>query len=160
MRKPKNFSDLIHILFVEKSDHGFVQFFRYLFVGGFSALADIGTLFGATEYLHIHYLVSAALAFVVGTVVNYALSILWVFNSSRDFKKEITLFTLVGAGGLGLNELILWILVDHMSVYYMLAKLISVCIVLFWSFSLRRLLFQRLNQKAQDVSLSSKYTKA
>lgn len=151
MRKSNGLLDLVLLLFVEKSDHGFIQFFRYLFVGGFAALTDIGTLFAATEFLHIHYLVSAALAFVVGTIVNYVLSILWIFRSSRDYKKEIPLFTLIGAGGLVLNELILWALVDHASIHYLVAKLVSVGVVLFWSFTLRRMLFKRLNQNAVAI---------
>jgi putative flippase GtrA len=131
-------------LFIDKADRGIIQLFRYGFVGGLSAVVDIGTLFFCTSVLHIHYLISAALAFVLGTIVNYLLSVAWVFTRSKNFKVEFMLFTLIGLGGLGLNELILWLLVSKVHIFYLLAKLFSVSVVVIWSFTLRRLLFARL----------------
>lgn len=135
---------LIRLLFVEKTNRGLVQLFRYGFVGGFSAIVDAGSLFVFTDYGHVYYLVSAALAFILGTIVNYALSVWWIFESTGKFKREFGLFTLVGLGGLGLNELIIWFLVSRVGLFYMLAKLVSVSIVVIWSFSLRKLLFSKL----------------
>lgn len=131
-------------LFIDKTTNGFIQLFRYLFVGGFSAVVDIGSLFFFTAVLDVHYLISAALAFVLGTIVNYVLSVAWIFKSSGKFKTEFTLFTMIGLGGLGLNELIIWLAVEYGELHYMVAKLISVSVVVFWSFSLRRLLFNKL----------------
>lgn len=153
MIRPLRLSQLLRMLFLGKSQHGLVQLFRYIFVGGFSAIVDTGTLYGATTVLHINYLISAALAFILGTIVNYFLSVLWVFQSSGKLSKEITLFTLVGLGGLGLNELILWILHGHLGIHVLVAKFISVSIVVIWSYSLRRLLFLRLHQKVDVVDI-------
>jgi len=143
-REPKK---LLSVLFVAKADSGLIQFFRYAFVGGFSAVVDIGTLFLCTSALHIHYLISLAIAFILGTIVNYLLSILWVFSSSKNKKLEFTLFTLIGLGGLCINEFIVWLLVEHVHLHYLIAKLFSVSIVVIWSFTLRRLLFARLNKQ-------------
>lgn len=137
-------SMLIRILFVEKSDNGYIQLFRYIFVGGFSAFVDIGSLFVFTSIFHVHYLVSAFLAFILGTIVNYLLSVLWIFESTGKRKTEIALFTMIGFGGLLLNEIILWVAVEKVGLFYLLGKFVSVLIVLGWSFSLRRLLFRRL----------------
>lgn len=139
--------DLYRTLFTGKSDHWFIQLFRYGFVGGFSAVVDVGSLYIFTDILHIHYLISAILGFLLGTIVNYALSVLWVFKASGKIKAELVIFTLIGFGGLLLNELIIWLLVSKADVFYMLAKVVSLSIVLFWSFSLRRILFVRLNAK-------------
>jgi putative flippase GtrA len=90
------------------------------------------------------YLLSAAVAFLLGTVVNYLLSVLWVFRSSGRIPTEFVLFTLVGLGGLGLTELILWLLVEIVGLHYLQAKAVALGVVLVWSFTLRRLLFARL----------------
>lgn len=139
-------SQLCDLLFLKKSDSGFIQLFRYLFVGGFSALVDIGSLFIFTSVFHIHYLISAFLAFILGTIVNYLLSIWWIFKPTGKRKTEITLFTLIGFGGLLLNEFILWVSVEKLGFFYLFGKFISVALVLVWSFTLRRLLFRRLAQ--------------
>lgn len=142
-----DFRNLVNILFKGKTNHGLVQFFRYGFVGGISAVADIGSLYAFTEFFNFHYLISAAMAFIIGTVVNYTLSVLWIFETSGKWRAEIGLFTLIGFGGLLLNELILWVLVDHVGVFYVVAKLISVSMVMFWSFGLRKLLFSKLHKQ-------------
>lgn len=146
---------LLRVLFIEKSNHGLIQFFRYGFVGGFSALVDIGALFACTSLLGIHYLISLAIAFILGTIVNYTLSILWVFDSSKNKKMEFLLFTLIGLGGLGINELIVWSLVEFAHLYYLPAKFVSVSVVVIWSFSLRRLLFARLSRGAVQAAAMS-----
>jgi len=120
------------------TNNGFVQFFRYLFVGGIAATVDIGSLFAMTSFLHINYLVSAVIAFLLGIITNYALSTLWIFKSRGDKQKELMLFLAIGITGLLLNELVIWALVAKVGLFYLLAKLISTGIVLFWNFGMRK----------------------
>ena len=104
----------IQSLFKGKTNNTLLQLFRYTFVGGFAFLVDFGTLFVLTEYFKIYYLVSAGIAFILGLIINYILSVIWVFNSRAMENRllEFLLFALIGLVGLGLNELFLWILTD------------------------------------------------
>ena len=140
------FTDNPHVQkwFVVPTQSGTVQFFRYSFLGGFSAIVDIATLTVCTSVLHIHYLISACLGFVLGIIINYVLSMMWIFESSGKKTTELTFFIVIGLGGLGLNELIIWIMVRYVGLFYLIAKLVAVLIVLVWNFTLRRLLFSRL----------------
>ncbi|MGZ6005598.1 MAG: GtrA family protein [Candidatus Saccharimonadales bacterium] len=133
-----------HILFVKKTDRAHLQLFRYLFVGGLAFVTDAGSLYLLTSEFRLHYLTSTLIGFMIGIAVNYSLSVRWIFQKTSKFKSEITLFTLVGIGGLCLNELIMWVLVSRGHLFYMIAKLISAAVVLVWSFTLRRTLFIRL----------------
>ena len=54
----------LHRLVVSRASSLGVQFFRYLFVGGAAFVVDYGSLFALTEFAGIHYLVSAAVAFL------------------------------------------------------------------------------------------------
>lgn len=132
----------IQLLFKEKTDNTFLQLFRYTFVGGFAFLVDFGTLFALTEFLHIHYLVSAGIAFILGLTVNYFLSVKWVFNSRAMDNRllEFLLFSAIGLVGLALNELFLWILTDIFLIYYLFSKLITTFIVYFWNFFARKVM--------------------
>jgi len=138
----KDLHSNIQYVFKEKTNNTFLQLFRYTFVGGFAFLVDFGTLFTLTEFLKIHYLVSAGIAFIFGLIVNYFLSVKWVFNNRVMDNRllEFLLFTLIGFVGLLLNELFLWILTDIFLIYYLLSKIVTTAIVYFWNFFLRKVL--------------------
>lgn len=130
--------NIIQKFFIEKTNETFVQFFRYIFVGGIATLADMGTLFALYNTLSIHYLTATALGFLAGIITNYLLSIAWVFQSTGNMKKEFTIFTIIGIGGLLWTELIMWFLVGKMKLAVMIAKIIAVFLVLMWNFGMRK----------------------
>ena len=117
------------------------EFFRYFLVGGFAFVCDTLTLFSLTNYLKVNYLVSGAVGFLVGTAVNYLFCRSWVFKKRtlRNTPAEITIFTLIGVVGLGLNELILWFFQSKLGIYYLFAKGVSGVTVFGWNFGARKL---------------------
>lgn len=122
-----------------------IQFLRYVFVGGAAFIVDFFSLFLLTDYFGIYYIISAALAFILGLVTNYLLSIKWVFNQRNIDNKtiEFSLFAFIGIIGLGLNEIFIWFFTSKLSIYYMISKIITAIIILFWNFFARKLtLFQ------------------
>lgn len=132
----------IQSIFKGKTNNPLVQLFRYTFVGGLAFLVDFGTLFSLTEFAHIHYLVSAGIAFVFGLTINYFLSVLWVFShhAMKSRLLEFLLFAIIGLIGLGLTELLLWIFTDILVIHYLLSKIITTIIVYFWNFFVRKLM--------------------
>jgi putative flippase GtrA len=106
---------------------------------------DFGVLALLTEVAGLHYLASAAVAFVAGTSVSYALSVAWVFDTRRVASKtaEYALFVLVGAVGLALNEGLLWLFTEALGRHYLLAKVIAATIIFGWNFGARKLLLFR-----------------
>jgi len=102
---------------------------------------DFGALAFLTEVVRLHYLLSAAFSFILGTTVSYVLSIRFIFETrSASAPVEYGLFVLVGAVGLGLNELLLWLLTDRAGIYYLLSKIVAASLVFFWNFGARKLL--------------------
>jgi len=83
-----------------------VQLLRYVVVGGLAFVVDFGLLWVLTEYAGLHYLVSATISFIAGLVVNYLLSVVWVFGSSKLQSKwaEFAIYAVIGVIGLGLNN--------------------------------------------------------
>ena len=132
----------LHTLFVAPTNNWMLQLFRYGFVGGLAFLVDYGTLFGLTHYAGMPYLWSAAIAFILGLVTNYLISISWVFQHSGKMNvwQEFTFFAIIGIIGLGLNELIMYVGTDMIHLHYMISKLISTAIVFFWNFFARKYL--------------------
>lgn len=131
---------LLRRLLLSPSDRLLVQLAHYVVVGGAAFAVDFVSLYALTEFGGLHYLLSAAVAFCLGLMTNYLLSVFWVFNRRTLSNRwlEFLIFGLIGLVGLGLNELILWFLTDRMGLYYLASKLASSVLVLFWNFLARR----------------------
>jgi putative flippase GtrA len=131
---------VIEKLLVRRTDNSFIQLFRYTIVGGFALIVDFSLLFIFTDIFGIYYLISAALSFIAGTIVNYVLSIVWVFHK-RSFKNksfEFGIFALIGFIGLGFNELIIWFFTEQTHFHYLLSKTVSAGVVYLWNFFARK----------------------
>jgi putative flippase GtrA len=110
-------------------------FVNYVILAGFATLIDLGLLYSLKEFLHIWYFYSAAIAYFSGMVTNYSLNKYLNFrNKSKRMIPQFGLFATVAVIGLGLNQLILYSLVEFANLWYMSAKIIAVTIVMFWSF--------------------------
>ena len=141
---------MINKLFNEPPRDTLIQLFRYFFVGGTALVVDFGLLWGLTEWCRLYYLLAATISFIAGLMVNYALSIWWVFreHSLRSRIVEFAAFAIIGLIGLGLNELIIWLATERLRSHYILSKIISATVVFFWNFLARKyLLFYGEKQK-------------
>ena len=132
----------VHILFVAPTSNWMLQLFRYGFVGGLAFVVDYGTLFCLTQFAGVPYLWSAAIAFILGLVTNYLISISWVFSHTGRMHiwQEFAVFAAIGVIGLALNEGIMYVGTDMLQLHYMVSKLISTGIVFFWNFFARKVL--------------------
>ena len=136
---------MITKLLQERTDNTFIQLFRYTFVGGVAFIVDFCSLYVLTEIFGIHYLVSAALAFLLGLATNYFLSIVWVFHihTLKNRWYEFGIFTLIGIVGLGLNEFFIWFFTERIHFYYLLSKIVSTVFVYLWNFFARKFMLFR-----------------
>ncbi|WP_407413493.1 GtrA family protein [Methanobrevibacter sp.] len=135
-------NDLIRKLFVDKTDNIFLQFFRFIFVGGTAFIIDF-SIYILLCYLGINYLISAAVAFFISVIANYILSTSWVFNQSQIENRavEFNIFLAISIVGWIFTEILLYLFVDILSLGLILSKIIASFLVLFWNFGARRLMF-------------------
>lgn len=126
-------------LFREKTTNSFIQFFRYVFVGGFAFLVDAFMLWLCEKWMN--YMIAAAIAFIIGLAANYVLSIWFVFSESEKITnklKEFTAYAVIGIIGLLLTEVIMYILTDLCHLYFLLSKIVAAALVLVWNFVARK----------------------
>ena len=146
----KNFFELlkkgnIKGLLLEPTEDSFLQFFRYIFVGGASFVTDYVLLYIITE-IGVNYLVSGVISFIAGLCVNYALTKLLVFSkktTGAEKAKEFSVFAIIAVLGLFLTELLMWLFTEKLSWYYMISKAIAAIIVLFWNFFMKKILLYK-----------------
>lgn len=119
-------------------------------VGVVCFLMDYILMIVMTEQLTIPYLISSAVSFSASTVVNYLLSMRYIFRSKKgiDKKKEFLLFVIMSIVGLGLTVLLMRVLVENFGIHYMLSKIAVTGIVMVYNFVSRKLLLDERNSSS------------
>jgi putative flippase GtrA len=122
-----------------------IQVFRYILAGSFAYAVDYSALIIYTEIFKIHYLASAAIAFLLGAITSYALNVAWVFNKRvfKDMRLEASIFILLGLAGLVLNHYCIRFFTEGVNLHYLTSKLISSIVVSAVNFAARKYLLFR-----------------
>lgn len=121
-----------------------IQIIKFGIVGVLCFLIDYGVMVFLTEICRMNYLLSSTISFSVSVVVNYILSVCYVFNKrQKKGKRSFFLFFIFSVVGLGLNAAIMWGMVDLLEVYYMISKIVATGIVMVYNFVTRKLLFEK-----------------
>jgi len=117
-----------------------VQICRSLIVSVIAFIADFGTLVVLKQKFGVQYLVAATLSFGLGVIINFYLSVRWVFADRKFASRhaEFSIFFVISAIGLALNLVIIAGLVQLAGIDYRLAKIASTIVVFFWNFIARK----------------------
>lgn len=121
------------------------QIIRFGIVGFLCFFIDYGLLLALTELLGIHYLVSGAISFSVSTLINYLFSTFFIFDTRGKNKtlKEFILFVLLSAVGLGINQAVMWVTVEKLSIPYQISKIGATAIVMVYNFLSRKRILEK-----------------
>ena len=135
-------SSYIKKFFIEKTNDTKIQFIRYVFVGGTAFVFDAASLW-ALSFL-MHYLIAAAAAFIIGLLINFFLSRLFVFTGNNvNAVIEFVVYAVIGELGLGITELLMYIFTEKAGFYFMFSKIVTAIIVLIWNFGARKIILYR-----------------
>lgn len=119
------------------------QFFKFGVVGIIAFIVDYLSLYLLTEFLNLYYLISSIISFLLSIIVNYILSIKWVFDiKKKQSFKDVIIFTLLSAIGLLINLLVMYLSVEVFKIHYMIGKLIATFIVMIWNFVTRKMFLE------------------
>jgi putative flippase GtrA len=132
-----------------------VKLFLYFLVGGTAAVVDIGVFGLLVKVMGWPWFPVAMFSFVLATVVNYILSIRFVFKSGVRFTRhtELLLIFVVSALGLAVNQAVLWLLIANLHWDPLLAKVTATGSVFFWNYWARRhLVFKPAQVSAQGAA--------
>lgn len=121
----------------------FWEVMRFLVVGGGCFVLEYVLLYTLTEYGHIPYLTSSAVAFTVSLLVNYFLYVTFVFHARNQSRKEMILFAATSFAGLGINQVTMWFFVEIAGLWYMFAKVIASAVVMIWNYFTKRYILKK-----------------
>lgn len=116
-----------------------MKMIKYFMVGFIAAITDISLFYLFTRVSGYNYLIVAFFSFVIATLVNYILSIKYVFQSQIKFskKQEISLIYLVSGMAIIINQISLFILIDLFSMEMISSKVMATVLIFFWNYYLR-----------------------
>lgn len=118
------------------------EFSRYFWAGSLTFAADFTVLFLLTEIVGLNYLLSNLFGVCVGILLSYLLCIKWVFVNRRygGSSFEFPAFVLTCIVGILLNELLLWCLVEYVSIHYLVSKVLVTLVIFVFNFLFKKVL--------------------
>lgn len=138
------------------------QILKFALVGGISFVVDFLVYAISVNVLGIHYIIAGVLGFVISVIVNYLLSMKFVFVSKDNMSKqsEFVIFVVLSLMGMVLNSVILFVCIDLIYMHWMwlqglinieimnlAAKIVATGIVMVYNFVTRKIFLE----KREDV---------
>lgn len=134
------------------------QILKFGVVGIISFIVDFCVYTLICNVMGISYMIAGFFGFVISVVVNYLLSMKYVFESRDDMSKtrEFISFVVLSVFGLGLNEVILYLCMDVIYVNWpwlmswcspalakMGAKIVATGVVMVYNFVSRKIFLEK-----------------
>ncbi|MBI9103682.1 MAG: GtrA family protein [Spirochaetales bacterium] len=137
----KKLSILLKSLFGEKAETTKIQLFRSLISSQLSFQTDLWMFFILVNAVSLHYLPATAISFLLGTSLNYILSIKWIFpyRKIKNLNMEFSTFIVIGVAGAGINMFFIWLFIEKLGIHYMVSKIVVAALVFFITFTARKI---------------------
>lgn len=114
-----------------------LRFIRFGIVGASGMVVDFGVTWLCKEKFRWNKYLSNSLGFVLAATNNFIWNRLWTFQSeSKAVAREYISFFAIALIGLGLNNLIIYLLHDRWHLHFYLSKLIAIGCVTVWNFTM------------------------
>ena len=120
------------------------QFMKFGIVGVIAFVIDYGVMIFLTEVFGVPYLISPTISFVVSVIFTYFASMRFVFKRKDDMsrRREFIIFIVLSVCGLGINDLLMWLMVDSLYIDYRLSKIVVTVVVAVWNFVTRKIFLE------------------
>lgn len=127
-----------------KENQLLMQIMKFVIVGGIATVIDFAILFILKEFVGINEIIANTISFTVSLIYNYIASVKWVFEVDKDKnpKKQFITFVSFSIIGLLINNLILWLCIEKLSIYYLIGKVIATGIVMVFNFITRKMFLE------------------
>ena len=113
------------------------KFLKFCAVGLSGMIIDFGTTWILKERMKVNRYVANTCGFVLAASSNYLLNRIWTFESHNEhIATEYFSFFTIALIGLGINNLVLWLLSDKMKMNFYLSKVVATGVVTLWNFGM------------------------
>lgn len=114
-----------------------LKFLKFSVVGFSGTAVDFGVTWLCKEKLGLNKYLSNSLGFILAATNNYIWNRVWTFQSTNsNISAEYGKFFLVSLAGLGINNLIIYLLHGKLNLNFYLSKVFAIGVVMFWNFTI------------------------
>lgn len=114
-----------------------IKFLKFCVVGLSGMLIDFGITWLLKEKVRINKYVANSTGFILAATSNYIWNRIWTFSSTNEeIAVEYLSFIIISIAGLGINNLVIYLLNDRLKFNFYLSKLIAVGVVTVWNFTM------------------------
>ena len=112
-----------------------LKFIKFCVVGATGMGLDFGVTWLMKEKAGVNKYIANSSGFIVAASTNYILNRIWTFQSSNPhIAGQYLSFVGISVIGLGLNNLIIFLLHDRFRYNFYLSKLFAIVVVTVWNF--------------------------
>lgn len=130
---------LKYLLHVSKQKE-VLQVIKFGLVGAVCAVFDMLLFVVLYEYAQINYLVANLGSTCLAILLNYYISKKWVFTTGKySSRVEFIAFMAFSLAGLFLNQVLVWLFVEHIHLDPKTGKLLSIILVAVFNFITKKL---------------------
>lgn len=110
------------------------QFLKYAITGSATFVIDYGIFFILHSLNDIFYLYASAISQISALLFNFTVQKKWTFASQGNTHQQLYRYTILQVWNYGFSLLALFILVDIAEIHTLIAKLLTVSIIVSWNF--------------------------
>jgi len=112
-----------------------IKFIKFGLVGFSGVFVDFATTYVFKEWFKVQKYIANSLGFLVAASSNYLFNRIWTFKSQDpDIATEYIEFFVISLVGLGLVNLIVWLIHSKLKQNFYLSKLFAIGVVTIWNF--------------------------
>jgi putative flippase GtrA len=118
-----------------------LKFLKFCLVGFSGMIIDFGTTWLLKEKVRVNKYLANSTGFILAATSNYLLNRFWTFHSGNSrVAVEYFSFVLVSVVGLGINNIVVYLLTEKVKLNFYLSKLFAIGVVTIWNFSMNYLI--------------------
>jgi putative flippase GtrA len=119
----------------------FWKFLKFCIVGFSGMIVDFGITWLLKEKVKINKYIANSAGFIFAATSNYLLNRFWTFHSDHtQVAREYFIFVLISIAGLGINNIVVYLLTEKVKLNFYLSKLFATAVVTLWNFSMNYLI--------------------
>ena len=124
-----------------------IRIIKYVFAGSLATASNLLILFISVHYLKLWYLISSIIAFCFGVSISYILQKFFTFKNYEleNIHKQFLNFFIFALIMLVFNTLLMYVFVDIIKIWYLLAQAVSSILIAFINYTyFNKVIFKKI----------------